>query len=100
MAMSAAYQAASVIFDGLVRLCVRKARQLELVRLVRVQSERGEFLLVSNKAREELSAELLALIYRSRCLWNSFSNGSNASFAVSSVFQRASAAYPFMFISP
>ena len=58
--LSAADQAASVIFDGLVRLGVGKARQQELVRLVRVQSERGELLLVSNKAREELSAELLA----------------------------------------
>ena len=64
--LSATDQEASVIFDGLVRLGVGKARQQELVRLVRVQSERGELLLVSNKAREELSAELLALIYRSR----------------------------------
>jgi hypothetical protein len=64
--LSAADQGASVIFDGLVRLGVGKSRQQELVRLVRVQSERGELLLVSNKARKELSAELLALIYRSR----------------------------------
>jgi hypothetical protein len=64
--LSAADQAASVLFDGLVRLGVGKSRQQELVRLVRIQSERGELLLVSNKAREELSAELLALIYRSR----------------------------------
>ena len=64
--LSAADQAASVTFDGLVRLGTGRRRQDELVRLVRVQSERGELLLVSNKAREELSAELLALIYRSR----------------------------------
>ena len=64
--LSAADQATSVTFDGLVRLGVGKSRREEPVRLVRVQSERGELLLVSNKAREELSAELLALIYRSR----------------------------------
>ncbi len=64
--LSAADQAASVTFDGLVRLGTGRWRQDELVRLVRVQSERGQLLLVSNKAREELSAELLALIYRSR----------------------------------
>jgi hypothetical protein len=64
--LSAAEHKADVIFDGLVRLGVGKSRQDALVRLVRVQSEKGELLLVSNKAREELSAELLALIYRSR----------------------------------
>ncbi len=64
--LSAADQVAKVTFDGLVRLGVGRWRQEALVRLVRVQSERGELLLVSNKAREELSAELLALIYRSR----------------------------------
>lgn len=64
--LSAADRAANVTFDGLVRLGTGKSRQQELVRLVRVQSEKGELLLVSNKAREELSAELLALIYRSR----------------------------------
>ena len=64
--LSTADQEANVIFDGLVRLGTGKSRQDTLVRLVRVQSERGELLLVSNKAREELSAELLALIYRSR----------------------------------
>ena len=72
---SAADQAASVTFDGLVRLGVGKSRREEPLRLVRVQSERGELLLVSNKTREELSAQLLALIYRSRwrvelfCKW-------------------------------
>jgi IS4 transposase len=64
--LSAADQASKVTLDGLVRLGVGKSRQQQLVRLVRVQSEQGELLLVSNKAREELSAELLALIYRSR----------------------------------
>jgi hypothetical protein len=64
--LSAADQAARVTFDGWVRLGVGKSRREEPIRLVRVQSERGELLLVSNKAREELSAQLLALIYRSR----------------------------------
>ena len=64
--LSAADEAASVTFDGLVRLGTHKSRRQGPVRLLRVQSERGELLLVSNKAREELSAELLALIYRSR----------------------------------
>ena len=63
--LSEADQAANVTFDGLVRLGTR-SRKHPLVRLVRVQSEKGELLLVSNKAREELSAELLALIYRRR----------------------------------
>jgi hypothetical protein len=39
--LSAADQAASVIFDGLVRLGVGKSRQQELVRLVRVQKRAG-----------------------------------------------------------
>ena len=64
--LSAADEAASVTFDGLVRLGAHRLRQDTLVRLVRVQSEKGELLLVSNKARQELSAELLGLIYRSR----------------------------------
>jgi len=64
--LSAADRAASVTFDGLVRLGAGQWRQQEVVRLVRVQSEKSELLLVSNKGREELSAELLALIYRSR----------------------------------
>jgi len=64
--LSAADRAASVTFDGLVRLGAGQRRQQEVVRLVRVQSEKSELLLVSNKGREELSAELLALIYRSR----------------------------------
>jgi hypothetical protein len=63
-ALSAADRAASVTFDGLVRLGARPSNGP--VRLVRVQSEKSELLLVSNKAREELSAELLALIYRAR----------------------------------
>ena len=64
--LSAADQAANVTFDGLVRLGTERYRREKPVRVVRVQSERGELLLVNNKAREELSAELLALIYRSR----------------------------------
>ena len=66
MPLSTADRAASVTFDGLVRLGAGQWRQQEVVRLVRVQSEKSELLLVSNKGREELSAELLALIYRSR----------------------------------
>jgi hypothetical protein len=64
--LSAADRAVEVTFDGWVRLGTRKGQQPEPVRLVRVQTERGELLLVSNKTRQELSAELLALIYRSR----------------------------------
>jgi DDE family transposase len=64
--LSAADQRASVTFDGLVRLGTKKQRSREPLRLVRVQTDRGELLLVSNKQRQELSAELLAEIYRHR----------------------------------
>jgi len=64
-ALSAEDRAAGVIFDGLVRLG-KRPQQHDAVRLVRVQTNDGELLLVSNKARGELSAELLALIYRYR----------------------------------
>ena len=64
--LSAAERGASVTFDGLVRLGEGQLPLDALVRLVRVQSEKGELLLVSNKTREEISGELLALIYRSR----------------------------------
>jgi hypothetical protein len=63
--LSEADKGASVIFDGLVRLGTKKHNR-RLIRLVRVQSQRGELLLVSNKTREQLSAELIAEIYRSR----------------------------------
>ncbi len=63
-ALSEADRAASVTFDGLVRLGARV--KSEPVRLVRVQSEKGELLLVSDKARAELSGELVAIIYRAR----------------------------------
>ena len=53
-------------FDGLVRLGTKKQRSREPLRLVRVQTDRGELLLVSNKQRQELSAQLLAEIYRHR----------------------------------
>ena len=66
-ALSPLDRAANVTFDGVVRLGVKVAgREQPFVRLVRVQSEQGELLLVSNKAREDLSGEWLALIYRSR----------------------------------
>ena len=64
--LSAADQAAGVTFDGLVRLGCKKKYQVEPLRLVRVPTENGELLLVTDKSREELSAELIALIYRYR----------------------------------
>lgn len=74
--LSAADQRASVTFDGLVRLGTKKQRSGESLRLVRVQTERGELLLVSNKQRQQLSAELLAEIYRHRWRVELFLNGS------------------------
>jgi Transposase DDE domain len=65
--LSEADQRASVTFDGLVRLgSHHRFHRDEPVRLIRVQTDQSELLLVSNKGREELSGELLALIYRSR----------------------------------
>jgi hypothetical protein len=65
--LSEADQSASVTFDGLVRLgSHHRFHRDEPVRLIRVQTDQSELLLVSNKGREELSGELLALIYRSR----------------------------------
>ena len=65
--LSQADQSASVTFDGLVRLgSHHRFHRDEPVRLIRVQTDESELLLVSNKGREELSGELLALIYRSR----------------------------------
>ena len=62
--LTAEDRAASVTFDGLVRLGHRgKSAPL---RLVRVQTEEGELLLVTDRPREELGAELGALIYRYR----------------------------------
>jgi len=51
-------------FDGLVRLGGRK--KSAPLRLVRVQTEEGEILLVTDQPRGELCAELVALIYRYR----------------------------------
>jgi hypothetical protein len=65
-ALSAADKEANVTFDGLVRLGSKKPLQRGPLRLVRVQTDTGELLLVSNKGRQELSAELLAQIYRNR----------------------------------
>jgi hypothetical protein len=64
--LSEADRDASVTFDGMVRLGTRKRKRNAPIRLVRVQTLEGELLLVSDKGREELGAELLALIYRYR----------------------------------
>ena len=55
-----------VTFDGLVYLGSKRSKEEGPLRLLRVQTEEGELLLVSDKEREQLSAELLALIYRYR----------------------------------
>jgi hypothetical protein len=65
-ALSAADRSAGVTFDGLVSLGAHRSRQYGALRLVRIQTNEGELLLVSDKGREELSAELLALIYHYR----------------------------------
>lgn len=62
--LSAEDRAASVTFDGLVRLGSKN--KSAPLRLVRVQTLEGELLLVSDKRRAELCAELVALIYRYR----------------------------------
>jgi hypothetical protein len=64
--LSAEDRGAGVTFDGLVYLGAHRSKQAGAVRLVRVQTMEGELLLVSDKGREEFSAELLALIYRYR----------------------------------
>jgi hypothetical protein len=63
-ALSAEDRAAGVSFDGLVMLGHRE--KTGPIRLVRVPTQDGELLLVTHKARAELSAELIALIYRYR----------------------------------
>jgi hypothetical protein len=63
-ALSPEDRAAGVSFDGWVVLG-SKGRHAP-IRLVRVPTEDGELLLVTDKARGELSAELIALIYRYR----------------------------------
>lgn len=65
-ALSAEDRAAGVSFDGLVRLGCQKKYQVEPLRLVRVPTENGELLLVTDKSQQELPAELIALIYRYR----------------------------------
>jgi hypothetical protein len=62
--LSEADRAASVTFDGLVRLGRRTERAP--VRLVRVQTEEGELLLVTSQPPQELAAELIGLIYSYR----------------------------------
>lgn len=58
-------RAAGVVFDGRVRLGARQ--KSAPLRLVRVQADGHDLLLVTDKPREELGAELIALIYR--CRW-------------------------------
>jgi hypothetical protein len=65
-ALSAEDRAAGVSFDGLVRLGCKKKYQVEPLRLVRVPTETGELLLVTDQSPQALSAELIALIYRYR----------------------------------
>jgi hypothetical protein len=65
-ALSPEDRGAGVSFDGLVCLGGHRSKQHGPLRLVRVQTNEGELLLVSDKGREELSAELLTLIYRYR----------------------------------
>ena len=65
-ALSPEDRSAGVTFDGLVCLGAHRPKQQGPLRLVRVQTKEGELLLVSDKGREELSAELLTLIYRYR----------------------------------
>ena len=57
-------RAASVTFDGWVRLGARP--KAAPVRLVRIQTEEGELLLVTNQPPAELPAELVGLIYSYR----------------------------------
>jgi hypothetical protein len=66
LALSAEDQAAGVSFDGLVRLGSKNHRLEGLIRLVRVPTDHGELLLVTDKSPQELSAELIALLYRYR----------------------------------
>lgn len=63
-ALSEVDRAARVIFDGMV--VVGADRTHPPVRLVRVQTQEGQILLVTDKGPEELSAELIALIYSYR----------------------------------
>jgi hypothetical protein len=63
-ALSFKDRADGVTFDGLVHLGERGKGPL--IRLVRVQTEKGEMLLVTNQPHQELCAELVALIYRYR----------------------------------
>jgi hypothetical protein len=58
-------RAASVTFDGLVRLGSRPSSAAS-VRLVRVQTEESELLLVTSQPQAELPAELVGLIYSYR----------------------------------
>ena len=55
-------RAASVTFDGLVHLGERGHGPV--VRLIRIQTEDSELLLVTNQPQEQMEADLVALIYR------------------------------------
>ena len=59
-------EAAGVSFDGLVQLGCKQKYRGQPLRLVRVPTEEGELLLVSDQSPQQLSAELVALIYRYR----------------------------------
>jgi hypothetical protein len=59
-------EAAGVSFEGWVQLGCKKKYQVPPLRLVRVPTAEEELLLVTDKSPEELSAELIALIYRYR----------------------------------
>lgn len=62
--LSAVDRENGVTFDGWVRLADRGAGPR--VRLLRIQTQESELLLVTDKEPEELSAELLGLLYRYR----------------------------------
>ena len=59
-------RAAGVISDALVELGTRNRDRSIPLRLVRILGEQSQLLLVTDKEREELSAELIGLIYRKR----------------------------------
>jgi hypothetical protein len=64
--LSQADRAAGVVRDGWARLGCRKKYQSRRVRLVQVQGAKGLIRLVSDCGPEQLSAELVARMYRQR----------------------------------
>jgi hypothetical protein len=63
-ALSDQERADGITFDGLVRL--GEQENAPQIRLLRIQTAESEILLVTNQPREQLAAELLAIIYRYR----------------------------------